>query len=139
MGTDHIPDAGNVYDGVRRYGLAILAAFAALLLRQLLSPFLEESNPYHTVWAAVFFSAWYCGLGPSIVTVVLSVIGVWYWFLPRVNLLELQNPKAEISGMLGFLALSALIIALGEANRRSLARTRWAEERLRGAHNELEQ
>jgi signal transduction histidine kinase len=139
MGTDHISDAGNVYDAVRRYGLAILAVIAALLLRQLLSPFLEESNPYHTVWAAVFFSAWYCGLGPSIVTVVLSVIGVWYWFLPRVYLFELQNPKAEISGMLGFLALSALIIALGETNRRSLARTRWAEERLRGAHNELEQ
>ncbi len=40
--------------------------------------------------------------------------------------------------MLGFLLLSVLIVALGEANRRSLARSRWAEEQLRRAHAELE-
>jgi two-component system NarL family sensor kinase len=31
-----------------------------------------------------------------------------------------------------------LIIALGEANRRSIVRTKWAEEQLRKAHDELE-
>ena len=40
--------------------------------------------------------------------------------------------------MLGFLIFSSLIIALGEANRRSLARSKWAEEQLRTAHDELE-
>lgn len=53
----------NKHDVARRYGLAILAAIVALLLRELLTPFLGENNPYHTVWAAVVFSAWYCGLG----------------------------------------------------------------------------
>ena len=32
-----------------------------------------------------------------------------------------------------------MIIALGEANRRSLARSKWTEEQLRKAHDELEQ
>src|SRR5580700_6498385 len=121
-----------------RYGLAILAAMAALLLRGLLSPLLGESNPYHTIWAAVVFSAWYCGLGPSIVTTLVGAAGIWYWFMPRIHLLELQDLKHEISGMLGFLVFSSLIIALGEANRRSLARSKWAEEQLRRAHSELE-
>jgi signal transduction histidine kinase len=109
-----------------------------LLLRQLLAPLLGENNPYHTVWAAVVFSAWYCGLGPSIVTALLSLVGIWYWFLPPTHSVALQDPKTAISGMLGFLVFSALIIALGEANRRSLSKSKWAKEQLRTAHDELE-
>jgi signal transduction histidine kinase len=138
MSTDPISQAGKAYDGARRYGLAILAAIVALWFRQLLSPFLGESNPYHTVWAAVFFSAWYCGLGPSIATALISVVGVWYWFLPPFGSFALRETKTAISGMLGFLVLSTLVIAFGEANRRSLARIQSAEEQLRKAHSELE-
>jgi signal transduction histidine kinase len=138
MPSDHISEVGNVYDAVCRYGLAILAATAALLLRQVLSPLLGESNPYHTVWAAVFFSVWYCGLGPSIVAASISVVGVWCWFLPPSGSFALRDPKTAISGVVGFLLLSGLIIALGEANRRFLVRSQWAEEQLRRAHDELE-
>jgi len=138
MPSDHIPKGGNDYDVVRRYGQAILAAIVALLLRRLLSPLLGENNPYHTAWAAVVFSAWYCGLGPSILTVVLSMVGIWYWFLPPSHTFTLEDPKTAISGMVGFLFFSGLIIALGETNRRSLARSRKAEELLQRAHDELE-
>jgi signal transduction histidine kinase len=127
------------YDGIRRYGLAILAAFVALLLRQLLTPFLGENNPYHTVWAAVVFSAWYCGLGPSILTTVVSVVGIWYWFLPPAHSFTLDDPKSAISGIVGFLFFSGMIIALGESNRRSLAKSRRAEKNLQRAHDELEE
>jgi hypothetical protein len=58
-----------------RYGLAVLAAMAALFLRELLSPFLGSDNPYHTVWAAVVFSAWYYGVGPAVVTTLLGGTG----------------------------------------------------------------
>jgi len=126
-------------DSVRRYALAVLAAILALLLRRLAAPLLGENNPYHTVWAAVVFSAWYCGLGPSLVTAALSAAGVWYWFLPPANSFSIDHPKAAISGVLGFLVFSGLIIALGEANRRSLSKSTWAKEKLRQAHDELEQ
>jgi signal transduction histidine kinase len=132
-------EAGRHYEEMRRYAFAISAAIAALWLRQLLSPLLGENNPYHTVWAAVVFSAWYCGLGPSIVTTLLSLLGVWYWFLPPAGSFALEDPKIAVSGMLGFLVFSSLIIALGEANRRSIAKSKWAEEQLRKAHSELEQ
>jgi signal transduction histidine kinase len=122
----------------RRYGVASMAALVALMLGKLLAPSFDGQNPYHTVWAAVVFSAWYCGLGPSILAVVLALIGVWYWFLPPVGSFHLANPNAGIAGMLGFIAFSAFIVALGEANRRSLVRSRSAEEQLRSAHAELE-
>ena len=126
------------HENFYRYGLAALAAVAALLLRKLLMPLLGEQNFYHTAWAAVVFSAWYCGVGPAILTVLLELIGIWYWFLFPTASFELANPKVEISGMLGFLGFSGFIIALGESNRRSLARARSSEGELREAHTELE-
>jgi signal transduction histidine kinase len=124
-------------EAMRRYGLAVAAAIFALWFRRQLSPFLGADNPYHTAWAAVVFSAWYCGLGPSIVTTLLSVLGVWYWFVPPFSSFRVEDPKTAISGMVGFLAFSGVIIALGEANRRTLLRSRWTESQLRKAHDEL--
>jgi signal transduction histidine kinase len=135
MQTRSISGPGHA---LRRYALAILGALIALWLRQLFSPLLGANNPYHTLWAAVVFSAWYCGLGPSIVTALTGVVGVWYWFLPTSHSFVLEDPKGEISGMLGFLVFSGLIIALGETNRRSLARRQWAEEQLRKSQEDLE-
>lgn len=129
----------------RGYFLAILAALVALLLRKMLSPLLGAGNPYLTVWAAIVFSAWYCGIGPSVVCTILSVFGVWYWFLPYVNSFVLQNPKAEISGMALFVALSGFVMALGEANRRARERSereaaerKRIEDELREAQGQLE-
>jgi signal transduction histidine kinase len=136
MQVEHSSEA--VPDSAPSYSLAIGAAIVALGLRQLLVPFLGENNPYHTAWLAVVFSAWYCGLGPSIVTTVLSSVGVWYWFLPPASSFSLRDPQTAVSGMLGFLAFSGFIIALGEANRRSVARSKRAEGELRTAHDELE-
>jgi signal transduction histidine kinase len=125
--------------GVPRYVLATVIAVGALFLRQLLLPLLGGSNPFHTAWLAVIFAAWYCGMGPAIVTAIIQVIGIWYWFLPPFHSLRLSDPKSEISGMVGFLLFSAFIIALGEANRQSLFRSHSAELRLRKTHDELEQ
>jgi len=104
----------------------------------LLAPALGGQNPYHTAWAAVVFSAWYCGVGPSILAILLELVGVWYWFLPPAGSFQLANTRPDIYGMLGFVAFSGFIVALGEANRRSLAKSRLAEEQLRSVQAELE-
>jgi PAS domain S-box-containing protein len=129
----------------RRYVFAVLAALAALLLRGMLTPLLGATNPYHTVWVAVAFAAWYCGVAPAVVTTLLSLVGVWYFFVPPFHSFALKNPTTEIYGMAGFLVLSGFIIALGEGNRRSKARSeaevverRRIEEELRKAQEELE-
>jgi PAS domain S-box-containing protein len=128
-----------------RYAMAILAAAAALLLRKILSPWLGPDNPYLPSWAAIVFSAWYCGIGPSVACVLVSLVGVWYWFLPYFRSFVLQYPRTEISGMLLFSVLAGFIVALGEANRRSKAASdrevterRRIEDELRKTQEELE-
>ncbi|MGC2245903.1 MAG: ATP-binding protein [Terriglobales bacterium] len=130
---------------VGRYGVAILTAILALTLRGLLTPILGTTDPYHTVWAAVVFAAWYCGVGPAIVTTALSAAGVWYWFLPPEHSFVVLDPKVQFTGLGGFLFLSAFIIALGEANRRSKIRSEieirervHTEQRLRARERDLE-
>jgi hypothetical protein len=83
--------------------LAVLAAIAAVILRQALMPLLGDYNLYHTVWLAVVFSAWYCGLGPSIVTTVLSALGIWYWFIPPVHTFNIHD-RSQMFGLLAFFA-----------------------------------
>ncbi len=132
-------------DGMGRYGVAILTAILALLLRGLFAPLLGTHDSYHTAWAAVVFTAWYCGVGPAIVTTLMTLLGVWYWFLPPGHTFALADPKAQFTGIAGFLILSAFIIALGEANRRSKHRSElelrertYTEKRLRAREKELE-
>jgi PAS domain S-box-containing protein len=103
-----------------RYTLAAVVALAALFLRDLLTPLLGNHDAYHTVWLAVVFSAWYCGLGPSILTALFSALGVWYWFLQPTHS-WIARDRADLYGMLGFVLFSGAIIALGESNRRGLA------------------
>lgn len=105
-----------------RYGFAVLAALTGLLLREMLSPLFGAANPYHAAWAAVAFSAWYCGAGAAVLTTFVSMFGVWYWFLPPYHSFALQEPRTQIPGMIGFLVFSGFIIVLGETSRRSKAR-----------------
>lgn len=123
---------------VRRYGSALLAAITALLLRRLFAPVLGDQNPYHTAWAAVVFSAWYCGVGPSILAVLVDLLGIWYWFLLPTTSWNLAAPRADIAGMAGFLIFSGVIVSFGEATRRSLAKSHAVEEQLKSAQSELE-
>ncbi|MFZ3332005.1 MAG: PAS domain S-box protein [Candidatus Acidiferrales bacterium] len=108
------------------YILAIVAAFGALWLRYLLIPLLGNQNPYHTAWLAVVFAAWYCDTGSAIVATLIATLGVDYWFLPPFHSFSIQD-RHQVFGMLGFLAFSIAIIALGESNRRGFgARARLA-------------
>jgi PAS domain S-box-containing protein len=100
-----------------RYGLAIIAAFAALYLRYLLDPLLGVTNPYHAAWLAVVFTAWYCGLGPSILATLIEAVGVWYWFVPSLHSVSALD-RSRVFALAGFVIFSAAIVALGESNRR---------------------
>src|SRR5579872_13890 len=103
---------------IARYSLALLATAIALVLRLSLTPILGNTNPYHTVWAAVVFSAWYCGLGPSILSVIAGALGVSYLFLEPQRSFSVHN-SADLISIAGFVILSGFIVALGEVNRRS--------------------
>jgi len=120
-----------------RYALGVFAGVVALILRALLNTFVNDKNPYHGLWLAVVFTAWYCGVGPSIVAVFIGVAWVWYWFLPPYNTFGLRH-AGDLLDMLVFLTFSAIVIGVGEATRRLMFRREQAEEQLAKAHEELE-
>jgi PAS domain S-box-containing protein len=128
---------GGLRKEIFRYLVGVLAAIAALFFRELLGPLLGSQNPYHTLWVAVVFCAWYCGVGPSIVTIVMGSLGVWYWFLHPYHSFTGKG-HTEIFGMLGFLAFSAVIVIWGESTRRIMLERRQAEDELKKTHEELE-
>jgi signal transduction histidine kinase len=120
------------------YFLAALAAIAALVLREMLGPAVGTHYPYHTVWLAVMFTAWYCGIGPSILAVGIDTVGIWYWFLAPYHSF-FGKSRVEYFGIFSFLLFSAVIIFFGESNRRLFAKQRQAEAQLQRAKEELEQ
>jgi|SRR5579859_460386 len=121
-----------------KYALGAGAAIAALLLRRLLDPLLGNENAYHTAWAAVAFSAWYCGVGPAVVTTLITAFGIWYWFLAPFASIGIQS-RSEVFGMAGFLAFSAVIVVFGETARRSILKQEEIQNQLKRARDELEE
>lgn len=103
--------------GVGRYAMALLAATAALAAGYFLQSFLGSASWSAPLWAAIVFSAWFCGLAPSILAVLCGAAGVWYLFLTPHRFLATPSP-AGLFQLAEFLLASGFILALGEANRR---------------------
>ena len=110
-----------------RYAVALLATVVALLVRLGLNPFLGDYVPYITLFPAIAFCAWYCGVGPSILSVVVALIGAQYWFISPTHSLRIVG-MAQVIGILLFLSLSSVLLAMGEARRRR-EQVLWAAQR----------
>ena len=103
---------------IARYAVACLSVVVATGIRSSLQSTLGPRQPYFFFLIATIFSAWTCGLGPSILVVVLSAISVSYYFLP-----PLTGPGTTLVDQLGlfnFFTSCSAIIAFSEASRASL-------------------
>lgn len=136
---------------ILRFVLAVVTAILAVLLRGLLDPALGHVAFYATVYMTVAFCATLAGLAPAVLNAALGFLGIFYWFVdPRHSL---SIPRSQAHGVIGFFLVSAVLIALGVANRNKqlrlnatvlaltteAAERRRAEEALQRAHRELEQ
>jgi len=113
------------------YTLALLATAMAVLFRMAVSPFLGDYLPYITFFPVVAFSAWYCGVIPSVLVIISSLIAAQYWFIPPTQSLRILNAE-QLAGVVAFSLVSIVIVAMGEAMRRH-------DEVLRTAQGELEE
>lgn len=136
---------------ILRFGLAVSTAVLAVLLRALLDPALGHVAFYATVYMTVAFCATVAGMAPAVLNAILGFVGIFYFFVdPRHSV---SIPRSEVHGVIGFFLVSAVLIALGVANRNKqlrlnatvaaltseAAERRRAEEELQQAHRELEQ
>ena len=92
--------------------------------------------PYLAVLPAIVFSAWFCGLGPSILSMLLAFLGEQYWFIPPTHTLRIVG-TAESAGALVYFLVSLTIIVFAEANRRTAAKLALSTDQLRQSGEEL--
>jgi len=130
MRTDTSLSARISKNILARYASAVAAVSAALLVGGSLTAFLVDHVSYVILFPAVAFSAWYCGVGPSIVALVLALVGTRYWFTPPIHSLSVPNSAETISALV-FLFSSGIVLAMGESHRRQI-------ENLRKSQGELE-
>lgn len=109
-------------DWVARYGLSLAAVALALLLRVVQIPFLgEDLFSFTPFLVAVVFCAWYCGVGPSVMSVALSIVIVWcFFFEPRYSF-RFAEPNVQLAMIASFSLYSGLIIGFGQSSRRAHA------------------
>src|SRR5215831_5255994 len=115
---------------VWRYAAACLAAAVALGVCRTLRPFLEDGVSCIAFFPAMAFAGWYCGVGPSILATVLTLLGVKYWFFPPIYPVSVSAVQAI--GLATILAAVAIVVVMGEARRRE-------NEELRREQGELEE
>ena len=106
-----------------RFVLALLLPFAACLVQWILWPFI---SPF--VWflffPAIFFSAQIGSMAAGIAASLISVILVWFFFIPPQLFFKIEDPKIFFS--MGLFIVMGVLFShthdrLRQANRRALA------------------
>jgi len=105
---------------LRRYAIPAAAVLAVALVSLLLLPL--HVNPAPLFVVAVLVSAWYGGLGPSLLAVVLSVLAIDYFFYPPYYALEFNMSDVAWAGV--FVLGSALLTWFAQSRKRAEAALR---------------
>jgi signal transduction histidine kinase len=112
-----------------RYAVALGATALALLIRWALNPVLGNSVPYAILFPAIAFSAYFCGVGPSVVAIILCLSATRFWFVSPMH--SFRNPElAQLIGGLAFLLASGIAVSIGELSRRKTEVFRLAQREL---------
>lgn len=108
----------GTYSAFTRYLLALLSSALAIVLKLGLSSFLGGESPYLFVLPAVLLSTWFGGVGPGIVSTIVTAIAIYFFFLPVLDFLAF--PKLQIViGIIIYLIESALIIFIIQRRNRA--------------------
>ncbi|HEX4961046.1 MAG TPA: ATP-binding protein [Thermoanaerobaculia bacterium] len=97
-----------------RYGLAVAAVAAALLVRWPLLPLFGGSVPFMFFFPAIVFAGWIGGLGPGLLATGLSALGAAYFLFSPPLLAVVSQPSARVFQLLIFVAIGLLISLLNE-------------------------
>ena len=109
-----------------RYGLAIVSVAVALVITRSLERYTDITPLFY---AAIVFSAWFGGMGPGLVAVILSEVAIDYYFVPPLYTLGLGQKGVTFLVVFGFLAM---LTSWMSSQRKK------AEEALKRSRDELE-
>jgi len=100
-----------------RYFTAIAAVLVAVMVSRALTPLAGDRAAYILLFPGVAFSAWYCGLGPSISATTVGFLAANYGLLLPIHTARILSPAELIPGLL-FLFSAVVVMAMGETRRR---------------------
>ena len=106
ISEEHEPH--TLWTSVVRYGVAVLVVCLAAGLTLLLPP-IAHGTPFLFFFAAVMLSAWYGGLGPALLTIILAAAWSNYFLLPPLYSLQVAAPADMLR--LGLFVLVAFFIS----------------------------
>jgi PAS domain S-box-containing protein len=106
-----------------RYGCALLLVALATAIRLAVEPVLRDRFPLITFFAAVVFTAWYAGFGPSLVALVLSWFAADYFVLRQREPLPIFENRGQIGFAYFMVGLTVTLLAefIRAAQRRARA------------------
>jgi|SRR5215213_538900 len=111
---------------VWRYGLAVISVAVALVLTRSLEHYTDITPLFY---AAIVVSAWFGGMGPGLLAVVLSELAIDYYFVPPYYSLRLGPKPISFLVVFGVLAMFTSWMS---------TKRRQAEEGLKQARDDLE-
>jgi signal transduction histidine kinase len=113
------------------YLVSLASVSLATMLRIGLDPVLGDHHPFTLYFASVAIAAWYGGLGPAVLAIVVSYFAAdWFFITPR---FEINLPHQNLDEFLALMAFvfSCFAIAITSAiMRRALARSRTKQREL---------
>ena len=122
---------------VSKYGIALVAIAAAILLRMALTPWMAGTFPLATVTTAVAFVVWYGGWGPALFTSIVGWYAAGFVFRGGFAFFDRQFVN-EAVGLGVYLFSCASVIVLGEAMRAAQQRLQAQQEQLSSTNLALE-
>ncbi len=134
--------SGNRRSLLLRYGVAVVATILATVLRKMLDPVLQDVTPFSAYFVAIMLTAWYGGLGPSLLALVSGALLASYLFVEPRGSLFIHDLEHQVS--LGLYIFVGVVVALlSESLHASRRRTEAAHAELadanRGLHKEIEE
>ena len=103
-----------------RYSIALIAFALSFSLREALDPWLISQRGFIVFLPAIILVTFFAGLGPAILTALLSGAAAWYFFLLPYNSFRLDFDGAV--GLATFVLASSVAIALVHLLRIAITR-----------------
>ena len=119
------------------YVIAVVSTIIATLARMLLDPLLGEKFPYITYMFAIVFVAWYGGLLPSLLSLVLGFLSAFYFFCHPRGSVEVYGLESQVGALL-YVAVGLASVLFSESMHASRRRADAMAAELMQKKNDLE-
>jgi two-component system cell cycle sensor histidine kinase/response regulator CckA len=118
------------------YGVALLAAIVATLLRMVLAPLVGTGVPFATYFVAILLVVWFSGFRAGILSILLSAAAGTYFFIsPATTSPFLLATRADRVTVAGFVLVSLAATFLLDIQRKTLERVEQEAVRRKAAED----